>query len=115
MSPADSQHLIEPQNDRAVYGEARITEGFTAKACKELVLHKGEHPELLTQLTPESVVDGVRGPFVQVGVPTPGCNRGRLSGYLPGRCLADGRPPGLPTNLGVTGRCNRLPQVHLSQ
>src|SRR6516164_1023127 len=69
MSPSARQRLIEPQNDRAVYGEARTTEGFAARGCKELVLHKGEHLELLTQLTPETLVDGVLGPFVQVGVP----------------------------------------------
>ena len=69
MAPGDSQRLIEPQNDRAVYGEARTTKGFTARACKELVLYKGEHLELLAQLTPETLVNGLLGPFVQVGVP----------------------------------------------
>ena len=69
MSLADCRHSIEPQNDRAVYGEAGATKGFTARGCKELVLHKGEHLELLTQLTAETLVDGVLSPFVQVGIP----------------------------------------------
>src|SRR6516164_5402838 len=69
MSPADSQPLIEPLNDRAVYGEARTTKRFAARACKEVVLHKGENLELLPQLTAETLADGVLGPFVQVRVP----------------------------------------------
>src|SRR5882724_1677434 len=68
-SNSDGERSVEALNDRTIDGEARAPEGFTTWTGDQAILHEGENLELFTYLTPEALVDGVLGPFEQLGVP----------------------------------------------
>src|ERR1700740_2959143 len=60
---------VQALSDRAVDGEAGTLKCFTIWPSDQTVLHEGENLELFTYLTPEPLVDGILGPFEQLGIP----------------------------------------------
>src|SRR5690349_2655236 len=69
LPTSDGERSIEPLNDGTVDGKTRTAECFTTRARDEFVLHESENLELLAHLTPEPLVDGIGGPFEQLGIP----------------------------------------------
>src|SRR5260370_10933659 len=60
---------VQALNDRAVDGEAGTPKCFSARPSDQTVLHEGEDLKLFTYLSPEPLVDGILGPFEQLGIP----------------------------------------------
>jgi hypothetical protein len=54
---------------RTVDGEAGTLKSSTTWPSDQTVLHEGKNLELFTYLTPEPLVDGILGPFEQLGIP----------------------------------------------
>src|SRR5258708_1404135 len=60
---------VQAPNHRTVDGEAGTLKCFTTWPSDQTVLNEGENLELFTHLTPEPLVDGMLGPFEQLGIP----------------------------------------------
>jgi hypothetical protein len=60
---------VKTLSDWAVDGEPGTPKGFSTRAGDQAVLHEGKNLKLFAHLTTEAILDGILGPFKQLGIP----------------------------------------------
>ena len=61
---------VESLGNRAVDGEAGTAKWFSTRAGDQTILHEGKKLKLFPHLSAETVLDGIFGPFKQLGIPS---------------------------------------------